>query len=86
MGRKTAASVTVTVDDTNNRVDIDMADLTWTAATGNAISRLLVAYDPDTTSPVDANMIPLCVLDCVATPAGGDITYTVNAAGFLRAS
>jgi len=38
MGRKTLASVTVTVDDTNDRVDVDAADITWTAATGNAVS------------------------------------------------
>lgn len=86
MGRKTLASVTVTVDDTNNRVDVDCADITWTAATGNAISRLLVCYVPDTTSESDSTNIPLVLLDCVVTPAGGDITYQVNSAGFFRAS
>ena len=86
MGRKTAASVTVTVDDTNNRVDVDCADITWTAATGNACSRLLFCYDPDTTGGTDADLIPLCVDDFVVTPAGGDITYQVASAGFFRAS
>lgn len=86
MGRKTAASVTVTVDDTNNRVDVDCADITWTAATGNACSRLLFAYDPDTTGGTDADLIPLCFDDFVVTPAGGDIIYQVDAAGFFRAS
>src|SRR5689334_4997589 len=43
MGRKTASSVTSTVDDTNDRVDADFADVTWTAvAAGNAISKLIV--------------------------------------------
>ena len=86
MGRKTAASVTVTVDDTNNRVDVDCADITWTAATGNAVSRLLFCYDPDTTGGSDTDLIPLVVDDFVATPAGGDITYQVAASGFFRAS
>lgn len=86
MGRKTAASVTVTVDDTNNRVDVDCADITWTAATGNACSRLLFCYDPDTTGGTDADLIPLVIDDFVVTPAGGDITYQVAAAGFFRAS
>lgn len=86
MGRKTAATVTVTVDNTNNRVDVDCADITWVGATGNAVSRLLFAYDPDTTVGTDADLIPLVVDDFVVTPAGGDITYQVAAGGFARAS
>lgn len=86
MGRKTLASVTVTVDDTNNRTDVDAADITWTAATGNAVSALVICYDPDTTGGTDADLIPLVKLDMVATPAGGDITFQFNAAGFFRAS
>lgn len=86
MGRKTGASVTVTVDDTNDRVDVDMADVTWTAATGNAISALLVCYDGDTGAGTDANIIPLVKLDCVMTPDGSDFTAVVAAAGFYRAS
>jgi hypothetical protein len=86
MGRKTCASVTVTVDDTNDWVLIDCADITWTAATGNAISAIVIVYDPDTTSPTDANMIPLAKLDCVVTPAGGDITYQVASGGFYKAA
>lgn len=86
MGRKTLASVAVTVDDTNDRTDVDAADITWTAATGNAISALVICYDPDTTAGTDADLIPLVKLDAVATPAGGDITFQFNAAGFFRAS
>lgn len=86
IGRKTAASVVRTVDDTNDRVDVDCADLTWTAATGNAISKLAGCYDGDTTGGTDANIQPMVYLDAVATPAGGDITYQFNAAGFYRAS
>lgn len=86
MGRKTLASVTVTVDDTNDRVDIDAADVTWTAASGNAISAVVICYDGDTTGGTDANIVPLVKLDAVATPAGGDITIQFNSAGFARAS
>lgn len=86
MTRKTLASVTVTVDDTNDRTDVDAADITWTAATGNAISALVICYDADTTGGTDADLIPLVKLDCVATPAGGDITFQFNAAGFFRAA
>ena len=49
MGRKTITSTTPTVDDTNDRLDVDIADITWTAATGDAISALVICYDPDTT-------------------------------------
>jgi len=86
IGRKTAASVTVTVDDTNDRVDIDMADVTWTAATGNALGALVICYDPDTTGGTDADLIPMTKHDFVVTPNGGDITGQVATTGFARAS
>lgn len=84
MGRKTLASVTATVDDTNDRVNIDCADVTWTAATGNAISDILICYDPDTTSGTDADLVPLTWHDFSITPDGSDVTATV--ADFCRAS
>jgi hypothetical protein len=84
MGRKALASVTVTVNDTNDRVDLDCADVTWTAATGNAISALVICYDPDTTGGTDADIIPLSKHDFVVTPDGSDVTATVT--DFLRAS
>lgn len=84
MGRKTLASVTVTVDDTNDRVAIDCADITWTAATGNAIGALVICYDPDTTGGTDADLIPLTKHDLSLTPDGSDITVTV--ADFFRAT
>lgn len=86
LGRKTAASVTRTVDDTNNRVDVDCADLVWTGGTGNAVSRLAGGYDPDTTGGSDSDIILIGTWDFVVTPAGGDITAQFNAAGFARAS
>lgn len=86
MGRKTAAGVTVTVDDTNDRVDVDMDDVTWTAATGNAISALVICYDPDTTGGTDADLIPLTKHDFVTTPDGSDIIAQVAAGGFFRAT
>ncbi len=84
MGRKTITSVTVTVDDSNNRVDVDIADQVWTGATGNAISDLLIAYDPDTTGGTDADLIPLTWHDFSITPDGSDVTATI--ANFFRAS
>lgn len=86
MGRKTLASVTVTVDDTNDRVDIDAADVVWTAASGNATGKLVICYDPDTTGGTDTDLVPLVALDFAATPAGGDITAQFATGGFARAS
>lgn len=86
MGRKTLASVTVTVDDANDRVDVDAADITWTGATGNAISAIVICYDGDTGAGTDANIIPLVKLDCVMTPDGSDFTAQFATAGFYRAS
>lgn len=89
MGRKTLTStdVTITVDDTNDRVDIDLSDITWTGATGNAISALVVVYCPDGVTPgADTTFIPLTKHDFVVTPDGSDITAQIAAAGFFRAS
>ena len=88
-GRKTITSVTVTVDDTNERVDIDFADQTWTAAgggTNNTLGALLVCYDPDTTGGTDSTVVPLTKHDFSVTTDGSDLTAQVAAAGFFRAS
>jgi len=85
--RKTLASVTNTVDDTNDRRDIDCADFTYTAAggaTNNTCSKLLVCYDPDTTGGTDADIIPLLAYDISLTTDGNDVNVTVHANGLLR--
>lgn len=87
MGRKTiSSSVTVTTDDTNDRQEVDVPDQTWTAATGNAISDILFGYDYDTGAGTDSNIVPGTFHDASATPAGGDITAQINAAGIYRAA
>jgi hypothetical protein len=87
--RKTVtASITVTVDDTNNRVDVDMPDLTWTALTttgNNPISRLLVNYDNDTGAGTDSNIRPCTYHDFVITPDGSDVVAVIATSGFYRA-
>lgn len=84
MGRKTVTSVTVTVDDSADVVNVDIADQVWTAATGNATSDLLIAYDPDTTGGTDSTLRPLTWHDFAITPDGSDVTGTV--ANFYTAS
>lgn len=83
-GRKTLASVTITIDDTNDRVALDAADVTWTSPTGNAIGAVVICYDPDTTVGTDADLIPLTKHDLTWTPDGNN--FTLSIADFFRAS
>lgn len=83
------ADITVTVDDTNDRVDIDVPDQTWTSAGGttdNTLTDALVNYDADTGAGTDANIIPVSVHDFTPTTDGSDLTLEVDAAGLLRAA
>lgn len=85
--RKSVTTATVTVDDSNDRVDVDVADQTWTAvAAGDGWSKLLICYDDDTGAGTDSNIVPLTAHDFVVTPDGSDITAQINSAGFFRAS
>lgn len=74
-------------DDTNDRVDLDIPDQTWTAvAAGDGWNDFVVCYDNDTTTGTDSNIVPLTMHDFVVTPDGSDITAQIAAAGFFRAS
>jgi len=74
-------------DDTNDRVDLDIPDQTWTSVgAGSAWTDLIVAYDNDSTSGTDSSVVPLTLHDFAITPSGSDITVQINAAGFFRAS
>lgn len=81
--RKTGLTGTITVDDTNNRVDVDVPDPTWTALAGSAITDLVVAYEE---AAADTTRIPLTLHDFPITPDGSDVTAQVNASGFGRAA
>lgn len=63
-------------DDTNDRNQRSLPSVTWANASGNAISKILVAYDPDTTGGTDADLVPLTLFDAVATPDGNDLPMT----------
>jgi hypothetical protein len=78
LGRQTLTGVTATVDDTDNELVVDSADITWTDTTGAAIAAIVICYDPDTTTGIDADLIPLAKYDAAMTPDGTDFTVTVN--------
>lgn len=88
MGRKVLTDADLAAlpapDDTNDRYDISLPTTTWVAATGNAISKIAVGYDPDTTGGTDANIIPLTMFDFAQTPSGADIQMTTGV--FFRAA
>ena len=88
MGRKTLTDVELAAlpapDDGLDRYDVSLPTVTWTGATGNAISKILVCYDADTGTGTDANIIPLTMFDAVVTPDGSDIQLTTGV--FFRAS
>jgi hypothetical protein len=73
-------------DDTNDRVDLDIPDQTWTAvAAGDGWNDIVIHYDP-VGSQVATDMVPCTQHDFVVVPDGSDITAQVAAAGFYRAS
>lgn len=88
MGRKTLTEADLAAlpapDDTNNRYEVSLPTVTWTAASGNAISKILVCYDSDTTAGTDSNIVPLTMFDFAQTPSGADIQMTTGV--FFRAT
>jgi len=86
--RKTLTDTDITVltiDDTNDRVDLDIADQTWTAVTAGAVTDLIICY-ASVGSPTNAQLMPLTQHDFPITPDGSDVQAVIAAAGFWRAS
>ncbi len=84
--RKTGLTGTITVDDTNDRVDVDIPDQTWTAAGNGAndtLVKLVVAYEE---AAADNTRIPLSHHDFAVSTDGSDLSAQFNAAGFGRAA
>lgn len=79
------SGITVTYDDTNDRVDLDCADQTWTAlGAGTNVTAAISGYDSDSTGGTDSGILPVTQHDFVITPDGSDVTAQI--AVFFRAS
>ena len=81
--------ITPTIVPGTAQVAVDIPDQTWLSA-GNSgsplnLAKLIVCWRP-TTSPTDANTIPLAHLDYQEVANGSDITATINATGVLLAT
>jgi|SRR3970040_369287 len=80
------SSITITYDDTGDKVDVDFPDQTWTAVgAGDGWNDIVVGYDP-VGSQTMADILPHTQHDFVVTPDGSDITAQVATAGYFRAS
>lgn len=82
--RKTPLTATRTVDDTNDRVALDLSDQTWTSAGGasnNTLAKLIVFYEE---SAADSGRIPITAHDFAVTTDGSDLTVTIS--DFYRAA
>lgn len=87
LSRKTLASVAGTVDDTNDWLDVDATDLTWTTpAVSEQSGAIVICYDPDTTGGSDTDLIPITKHDFVVTPSGIDVVGQIATGGFYRAA
>lgn len=88
MGRKTLTDVELVAlpapDDGTDVYLIAVPSVTWVGATGNALSKMLVCYDPDTTAGTDANILPVSLHDFAVTPDGTNIVIT--AGNFFQAA
>lgn len=82
------AGITATVDDVNNWVTLDdTVDPSWSPTSSQALTRIGLFYDPDTTGGTDADLIPLFFDDFpVTTGTSGTLTYVVATGGFDKAS
>lgn len=86
MGRVTLSAVTATVNNTDNRVQVDAANPVWTAPSGDPVAALLICYQPDLSVSDDTLVIPLVKLDFNEVPDGStDITAVFGATGFYWA-
>lgn len=78
LGRKTLAAADLAAipapDDGNDRMDQALPTVTWPAGAGNAISKVVVCYNPN--SSADAAIIPLVCMDEAFTMDGSDIQIT----------
>lgn len=84
--RKTGLTEIIDLDDTNDLVDLDVADQTWTSAGGTTNNTLTKAIVAISTGAGDTNLIPLTHHDFAVTTDGSDLTIQFNTEGFYRAS
>lgn len=83
-----AAGITKNIDDAANDAEaVKDADVTWTAVSGAAATKLLCCYDADNAAGTDTDIEPMTHHDFAVTPNGGDITADFDQVnGFWRST
>lgn len=83
-GRKAVSSVTVVLDNTNDRAYYDLADITWTALGGtSAVVGVCLFME----MAADTSSVPIVFADTAdVTTNGGDFTLQFDSSGFIRLS
>lgn len=84
-----SGGITITYDDTNDRVDVDIPDQTWTGLANDgtgAVSDMITGYDSDSTGGADSAILVGTLHDFSITPDGSDVTAQIASAGIYRAS
>lgn len=83
--RQTLTGVTVTVDDTGDRVNVDCNDVNLgvvgTAGAGQLQGKVLLCYDGDTTAGTDSNIIPVSAHSYDVTFEGTSVTIQMPTDG-----
>jgi hypothetical protein len=66
------------VDTTNDRITLDLPDITWTGvAAGDNWGKLLICYQANSSDP-DSAIAPMTAHDFNITPDGSDIIAAIN--------
>ena len=86
MGRKTLSGLWVSVDNTANTRTVTADTVTWTSASGNAISAVVICYVENVSVSDDGPKIPLIKLDFPQTPSGANISMVFSPDGFWRST
>ena len=84
-GRKSLASKTLTVDQSNNRAEFDAANLTWTALGSGATIAAMIVIKEGASNDTTSRLIAYLDVTDTATN-GGDITFTFDAEGIIQFS
>ena len=80
--------MTPAVDNAGDKYTLDVTtDPSWSPTNAEALTRIALVYDNDTTGGTDANIVPLFIDDfALTTPTSGTITYQVATGGCISAS
>lgn len=80
MGRKVLTDVELAAipspDNTGDKFVVSLPTTVFAAAAGNAVAKMLVAFDYDTTSGTDSSIVPCTLFDYSLVPTGLDAEVT----------